>query len=154
MIPPKVECAVKPKPTKSEIISALVAIRIEQIESENRDRVKRRDALKAELEVEIPKLLKAESKPSRVHLGYYNGEKTTCVELSFLIETSNPSIAKKLSEFHVLSKPVREIKEKDIRREITYSVEGLETREARVEQLLDDPGSRKALEKMLKSIER
>lgn len=153
-IPVKVETAVKPKPTKSEVISALTAIKMGQFSKEQRERSERKEKLESELKLEIPRLLKSKAIPSRVHLGWFDRAlDVTCgVYLNFDIKDLPATVMKKLAEYHSVSRPLPEPKEKDVRRKIAASLEGIGTREERVEALMDDPESRKVLEKMLKAI--
>jgi hypothetical protein len=156
ILPPKVETAVKPKPTKAEIISAMTKLKMQEIEEAAKARAIRRDELKKKCEAAVVAFVMANlsSIEPDVRLGYCNGSTPYGVSVSFDADPKKmpKTLISDLKEYELVSKPLARKIESDIRREISRAVQGIEAPDKRVESLLSSPESRKGLEKMLRLI--
>lgn len=156
-LPAKVETAIKPKPTKSEIISAMVRVKIEQHDAEQRAIAQKR----ASLGEEIEKALKAFAKTAArtivptISLGYSYGKGdygNVSIRFEMNVDNLPPAIDSRLVAYHAIPKTTVNLDERKVRREITAKLEGIGTRDERIDALVDDPESRKGIEDMLKLI--
>lgn len=157
-LPEKASSVVKPKPTRAEVIDAMVAIRLEQIKKEQTEGMERRN----KVEARVTKLLfqyqqKNRTKlPATVSLGWKGCDKEICsvyVSYPLKFEKLPDEIKKLLAEFHELPSKVHLPNENEVRKEIRDGLNGVASRDERVQALIDSPDSRKALEAMLKQID-
>lgn len=154
-LPPKVETAIKPKPTKSEIISAMVRVHIQKHDADQKAIAAKRATIGEEIEKLIKKL-PLRGRIASVNLGYCHdrkGGEYSGVRISFDLDEGLPTkIRSRLDAYHALPKCALVLDEKKVRREIACKLEGIGTADERVDALLEDPESRKGLEKMLQLI--
>lgn len=157
LLPAVVETAVKPKPTKREIIDALATLHIENIKKENLERTAKRDALDEEIEAALKTLVEtkvfAKFKVSHHTHMYSGGKPTAGLSVSFETNELTSELRAKIKERQSLESfcvPSIEY----ARKTITKQMSGYAPHDERVAALLGDAESRKALEKMLKAFDK
>lgn len=161
----KVETVVKPPPTKSEIIEAMVQVRIENILKEQAEKEKERK----DLEVEIRPILIAlalknpESLPVSVDFGseeqkYQEGKgyvktgRISGCDVTLKLDKLPASIEKKLIKLVQIPTYFGKPNPVNIRKQIKAAMMGYAPAEERVKALVADTESKKALNATLKAI--
>jgi hypothetical protein len=155
MVPAVVEMAVKPKPTKDEILTAMAHLHIEKLKKENEERKVRHEAAEQKIEKLLVKLAKkagALSEPSTswswykgqapyasVHFRFKEDELTD--ELKSLMKIAQDSQSFCIPSLY------------DAKRQVRQAMGDLVTKNDRVNALLADKGSRAALEKALEKLD-
>lgn len=154
LLPAVVESAIKPKPTKDEILTAMARLHIEKIEKENVERKEIREAVTAKLDrmlIAIVRKKGATMQPS-THWNYYRGGKPyASVSFSFRDEDITPEIAdliKKEGDHQDICVPDINRAKKQVREAMGEMV----SKNDRVDALLADAGSRAALESALEAM--
>lgn len=164
-LPKQVQVAVIPKPTKAEIVQAMVRLHIEKHEADVKEKV----ALRASLSEEAEKLIqeffaeKVKTLKGVVGLGqrdfdYKDGsriykDEVDNVKIVFYLDESLPkSIKQLLLRIHEIPTSFRDPDPKQLKQKMALKLEGIGTESERIESLLTDPESRKGLEKMLSVI--
>jgi hypothetical protein len=151
--------AIKPKPTKGEIISALVILRANEIRTENEVRTKRRTVLKRKIDRTILALFRKNyTKMARVgSYGYLNyGSRSITVHLDCKATISGVNleipaeILADITEYEKIA--VIKLDEKALRTEITDELNSRQSKAVRVNALLADPDTRLALSTMLNDL--
>lgn len=151
LLPAVIESAVKPKPTKREILDALATLHIEGLKKENVERTERRKQLDDEIEAYLLKLFrKSGAGKFKVDSNYHtwNDKYSASLHFSFVHDDIPPALRKLMKE--------RENSENHsipmlayARKQIAAKMSGIEPHDKRVSQLLTDAESRKALGEML-----
>lgn len=154
LVPAVVEAAVKPKPTKREIIDALAILHIEGLKKENVERKARRQKLDEEIEQYLKKLLHKRGQSQfksdhRFHI--WNNKATATVSFDFTHDDLPPLLRalmeeREKCEDHGIPHPIY------ARKLIAKRMSGMQPHDVRVATMLEDEGSRKALEEILKSL--
>lgn len=158
IIPAAVESATVPKPTKNEIIEALVKLRIQQINKERAEVYKHKQELSkkacALLEKHVRKIARLRETVVATYLGevWNNSRSLERVKAEINFEHGNKlplEVEKAIRDYHAC-KVAPAPDEKAIRAEIRARAAG--PRVDRVKALLDSPDARKALEATLEEI--
>lgn len=149
-----VATAVNPKPTKKEVIEAMVRLKIEENEEKRKKAQEEAAKIAEELEATFKKLvLKTPNKfRTGAYLGYSYTQDVKGCQLSFNFDDQLPDpVAKKVKRYHELNN-LRFPDEKRIRMMIKEGVELNGTTDDRIQALLDSPAAKKALQGMLKTL--
>lgn len=150
---------VKPKPTKREILDALVKLRIERIHSANLAVKKKIDALRQEIEPQLKRWVVtngAKLKPD-VCFGYLCQSPQRLVSVSLKFDSLEKLLPEDLVELikqtHQLQAQIERVPtEKDLREEIKFGLELGASPEERVGALLADKETRGQLDIILDRI--
>lgn len=158
---PKAESVVQPKPTKREIIDALVELRLEQVRKTNRDNQERRNKLSDRIRPALVRYCRDNAlkiKPT-ISLGYKsNACQPHAMEVGF-----KPSFSELPAELQAQLNEYHDIKDesygsstfdakKRIRREIEAAMQNKQPTEERVQALLTNKASRASLETILDNL--
>lgn len=158
----KLEKAVKPKPTKSEIIGALAQLRYQKALKEHKEKSEHARALSDSLRNEVIIFVKGNTHKlvTTIGLGYANdgasGRTPVNMNLAFCLDA-------KVLPNHLLKKFIEAQDARDsvpripslekITAEIKSQVSSLNASSDRIDALLDNPVSRKVLEDTLTQLE-
>lgn len=154
LLPAVIETAIKPKPTKTELLTALARLHIEKVQKENVERKAVREETSAKLErmlVAVVRKKGAVMLPSCNWYFYRGGKPTASVSFSLRNEDITPELValiKKHSESSDLCVPCIANAKKQVREAMGEMV----NTSARVDALLSDKDSRKALETALEAM--
>lgn len=165
-IAPAITSATQPKPTKTEVIEAMALIKKEQIEAERQKQRERRAFLEKECATELLRFFK--SKPNSFdHTFSYGREDYTNkdgksvrtgrirgVSVVFDLAGIPMPLEKKLVELYNIPTYFGPIYVADLKKQIRAQINGMASAEERVKSLIESPASRKALEKMLKCMDK
>jgi len=156
MLPAVVENAIKPKPTKREIIEAMARLHIEKLRKENDENKARRD----EMDEQIEKMLKAHIRrrgmtcfETSAYFHHYGEDIRGSVTINFKAEDLSEPIIAKMKERKAIPEHFCVPTIEKARREIAARMNGIAPTNERVDALLASPDSRKALESALQSLE-
>lgn len=154
MLPAVIESAVKPKPTKREVLDALATLHIEGLKKENIARVKRRAELDAEIENYLVKLFrKSGTSKFKTDHNFNTWDKKYRATLSFeFVHDDIPPSLRKLMDEREQSENICIPYLADARKRIANKMAGIEPHDKRVAALLSDEESKAALEAMLAAI--
>jgi hypothetical protein len=145
--------AVQPKPTKTEIVKALVQLRLQQIRKELDEHNAKEKALRKLIDTKARRFVLRHSSKAKCSVmirSYYSPPK---VEVEFTIcSLSSPELSDLLKQYDTLNKSRPVFDEKTVKHEIMVGLEMVSPQGDRVEALLKSPASRKALESMLEVI--
>lgn len=157
LAPAVIDAAIQPKPTKSEIISALTHLQIAKLEKEQTEGIERRKHLIPEVEADIIRLLrntKITPENSKPNFGYFHKGEISGISVTVSLDSLPIALQQKLIEFHKLPSYLRCIEAKKIRKEISDKVNNRATTSERVEALLKSDSGRAALNSILESLEK
>lgn len=145
--------AVQPKPTKNEIIAAMAAIRYQELQEERKrieaEREKKGIELRGKLEKFVQRNMK--SMTPRINLGSLSGDRLYYVEAEYKLDNLPPELDKELRAYHKLTKPpIPDMAE--VKKEIREALGDLVGMEARVQALVNNPATKKALSSMLEEL--
>lgn len=136
----------------------MTAVLISKHDAEQKAIAEKRASLEEETEKLLqsfaPKAVKAVIPDVSLGYSYDNGKKISSIYIKIELEEDQlpPNILSRIRAFHALPKCTVNLDEKKVRRDIAAKLEGIGTREERVDALIDDPESRKGIEQMLKLI--
>lgn len=145
--------AVKPKPTKKEVIDALVQLKIQELIANNKVVEDRQAKLKKKLDVAARRFVTRNQSKTRCEVSVWEYGTCNRIEVEFKINDATPEIKKMADEFVALKKERVYIDEKRVKRQIMEGMNLIQNSSDRVATLLSEPASRKALEAILKEIE-
>jgi hypothetical protein len=149
---PAVEKSVVPKPTKTEILQALVSVAMKNQGEEIRFAAEKKQKLKTRAEEAIRKhyVKICKSTAPTIHLGYLgsSSEKPWDCYAKIEFDSLPDDVNKVVLEYHKFKVPGR-LSEAEMRRKIKDSLAGATPRSERVSTMLNSPESVKALEEML-----
>lgn len=161
----KVETVVKPPPTKSEIIEAMVQVRIENVLKEQAEKEKERKDLETELRpLLLAYALKNQSSlPASVDFGqeeqkweadkgYLKTGRISGCDVTLKLDRLPASIEKKLIRLAKIPTYFGKPNPVNIRKQIKQAMSGYAPAEERVKALVADTESKKALNATLKAI--
>lgn len=155
IVPAESTAAIKPKPTRNEIIDAMTALRVQQIRTKLSELEEERRSLGAKIEAETRKHVQQNIKTLVPRVTFYDYSHCS-IELKAEFSLSNipPEISAMIVRCKELRKEMESIPKdaKVIRRKIKDAVSGNTPNEERVTALLTDKESRKALETALQKI--
>lgn len=154
IVPAAVSAAIKPKPTRAEIIDAMTALRVQQIRVKLNGLEEERRGLQVKIEAETRKYVRQNIKTLVPCVSFYHWSSTPELKAEFKVRDIPPEIAAMIARTKELHKEMEGITRdpKIIRRQIKDAVTGATPNEGRVTALLTDPESRKALESALTKI--
>lgn len=168
VIPNAVTNAIRPKPTKSELIEALAQKKYNQLLKEHKELAESLSRLEKEAEEAVRAWVLANSKAALVSmsfgLGRYNrkdwNDKTsekilTHVCLQADLDNLPASVQKKLISYHTARETTKSLPDfNDVKRDIRDAVnEQVSGKGERVDAMLADPKVSKALDQMLKALD-
>lgn len=161
-----IKTAVVPKPTKAEVVSAMVQLKMEELRSKAKEAQGLRDSLIKEIEAEAMAffLKNPTAHGHDIRCGYQKSryDHTTGksemlnewrgFEINFDVENLPKAIVKKLIRAAELDKKTKVPQEKRIREMVRDGLGMMVNTEKRVQALCDSPACRADLQKMLKHI--
>lgn len=154
IVPAAVQAAVKPKPTRNEIIDAMTQLRCEQIRKDRDETTAKMDALAKQIRTLAFRHLKKNLKEAKPTISFYGGCSTAEVEVSFKYRPAPEEIAPLIVEHDKLRQSLngspRSVKE--VRKLVEAGLRNMQPKAERVTALLTDPESRKALVEALAQI--
>ena len=146
IIPPTVSTAVKPKPTKTEIVSALTQIRMAELLEKQRTARAKSESLREDVLQHAINVAKAGKLPKEatIHPSFWN--KSIDLKIEIPLTCLPKEIQAKIGE------QSRIINEKAVRKEIQDRISNRVPTDERVNTLLKDKDSRDSLTKMLAAL--
>ena len=153
IIPPTVSTAVKPKPTKTEIVSALTQIRMAELLEKQRTARAKSESLREDVLQHAINVAKAGKLPKEatIHPSFWN--KSIDLKIEIPLTCLPKEIQAKIGEQSRLSMDAhRIINEKAVRKEIQDRISNRVPTDERVNTLLKDKDSRDSLTKMLAAL--
>jgi hypothetical protein len=154
MVPAVVEMAVKPKPTKDEILTAMAHLHIEKLNKQNEENKIKHQATEEKIEnllVKLARKVGTLSEPD-VHWNDYGSGPSARVSFSFKADAITGEL-KALMKVHKATHQVCIPSLHDAKRQVRQAMGDLVTKNDRVNALLADKGSRAALEKALEKLD-
>lgn len=148
----KINTAIVPKPTKSEIVEALVIVRRDQfIKKHSKEKVFYEKA-KERAERQIIQYIHENIKSLHIvaNCGNFWSNSLSYVGAEISLKNIPLSLERELIAFHKTPRPSGIPTDEAIRREIRAAIN--ETKTARVDELTSNPATRKALNEMLSAI--
>lgn len=146
----KVEAAVKPKPTKRELIEAMAILQFNKTKQDADKLRDKRTALSNEIDNDCRRVFKAQTDGAVWDVTRW-GSSTIYLKAEITIRDIPDSIQKKLSALNSMPMP-RWPDLKAIRKEITSRIDDKESTSDRVQTLVNTEESAAGLRKVLKSI--
>jgi hypothetical protein len=154
LLPAVVEAAVKPKPTKREVIEAMAKLQIENIKAENLLRAEKRKRLDEEIENGLRSLLHKRGLAMfkvRADSNRWSSKWSASLTINFSQEDLTESLIAKMKQRNE-AEDLREPYFNDVVKQIARKMAGFQPHDVRVEALLEDQESRKALGLMLAAL--
>lgn len=150
LVPAVIETAIKPKPTKDEILTALATLYIEQIKKENEERSIKHEAVKKKIERLLVALARKSQSLMEPDVTWYDYESVpkAYVNFTFREDVLSPEI-KGLMETYKNTARLCVPCMTEARKQVRAAMGELVSKGDRVAALLNDPKSREALEKAL-----
>jgi hypothetical protein len=159
-LPAIVEKSVSPKPTKAEIVEALVQLKIQQLEDEKRAKTAARDLLGEQVEKALREyfLANVDSLTLDVRLGYlrtWSGKHNLNeVSINCDLEELPDELSAQLIVYHEAAEAASFTWDEDqIRKAVRERISGASSRQGRIESMLANPETKNALSDLLKSLE-
>ncbi len=154
LLPAVIQSAVKPKPTKKEIVDALAQIHIEQIKAENVKRKAERERLDEEIEAGLKSLLHRKgANKFKITTSHNHWGKGVNAYLNFQFDESDLTEDLKLKiKQHDDAGQLCVPYPSDARNKIRKQMAGYAPHDTRVAALLADVDSKKALEDILAAL--
>lgn len=154
-IPQATVSVVKPKPTRAEVIDAMTALKMQQISKERQALQKKHEALEKLIDKLAVRTLKkslSSHKPSVRTYSYQSGG-ASC-SINFELSPIPPELVQMIHEKENLKSSIYKLNknEKDVRKEIARGMANIAPRADRVDALLTDKASRRALEAALEKL--
>lgn len=150
--------AVKPPPTKREIIEAMAILMIEKIRKENAEKEAVSKALTAEVETMLRAIAKEKAHTLQCNIGAgwvrAGQSEIVGVEINYDLDSKSitPELRKKLVALHAAKKSVCVPALSDAMRQVRARMEDFTEPKERINRLLTDTESRKALETALSKL--
>jgi len=162
----KVDTVIQPKPTKAEIIEAMVAVKIETMDREYAEKKALRDKLTEEIKPQLITwaLSKEHQLPISVDLGQlerrHNGDtgkyeltgRVSGCDITLKLDKLPAALEKKIKTILALPEYYRKPDPFALRKQIRNAMTGMGSPKERIQALINSPESKKALRGMLKHI--
>lgn len=157
LVPAVLESAIKPKPTKREVIEAMARIQIEKLQAENKAATEEMKKLEQEIrDLSLGIVKKSSSIRASLDLYVYSEkpeEASVHLRVSIGKADRTPALNAKLVRYNEAKKRVVTIPSlKEAMQQIRQTMEDLTPGQSRVDAMLKAPDSRKALEAMLEEL--
>lgn len=144
---------VTPRPTKRELIEALVILRFQKKRAEFEEIKAWKDQAEAKAKAAVVAHVVSNTKTIdfKVQLGYAGGNILRGVEVEASLDSLPRELEEKILAFHIIRVPFPPQMDA-IRKEVRDAMMGATPPELRVQTLLADPGARAALQETLAAI--
>jgi len=162
VIPTTINGAMKPKPTRAEIIDAMLQLKLDKFKKERLEEASLRDELRTQIDNRLssllPKMLPklamtvdyGRQKSVRRDDEWVKVEGVESVSVSFYLNEIPADVVKLLLRYYQACRESQwNWDEKKMRQAITESLSCATSRKERVQALLDSPESKKAMEALM-----